>query len=212
MKVDNSPLTGESIPVKIGTECGEKGKTDAMEALNIIFYSTLCKEGEGIGVVTEIGANTFMGKIADLASSSESAMTTLQIEIDKFIKLIAIISVSIGLIFFALGFAINYPIVTNFIFAIGIVVANVPEGLGYSVTTILAIVATKMYSRKVFIKNLQSVETLGSITCICSDKTGTLTQNKMSVVHLWYDLKIKRTTFFALSFASIDVLCRQLHL
>src|SRR5690606_15317432 len=114
------------------------------EALNIIYFSTLIKEGEGIGVVTAIGSDTFMGKIADLASSSESNITTLQIEINKFIKLIAIIAICIGLVFFALGFAINYPVVTNFIFAIGIVVANVPEGLAYSVTTILAITAKKM--------------------------------------------------------------------
>jgi sodium/potassium-transporting ATPase subunit alpha len=193
LKVDNSPLTGESLPVKIGIEPGEKGLNDPMEALNVVYYSTLCKEGEGLGVIIAIGKDTFMGRIADLASSSEATMTTLQIEINKFIKLIAILAISIGIVFFALGFAINYPVVTNFIFAIGIVVANVPEGLGYSVTTILAITAKKMYTRKVFIKNLQSVETLGSITCICSDKTGTLTQNKMTVVHLWYDLEIKNT-------------------
>jgi sodium/potassium-transporting ATPase subunit alpha len=191
LKVDNSPLTGESIPVKVGTEPGEKGMNDPMAALNLLFYSTLCKEGEGLGVVINIGDKTFMGKIADLTESAEGELTTLQIEVDKFIKLIAIIACSLGLTFFILGLIIKYPIVTNFIFALGIIIANIPEGLGYTLTTILAITAQKMYKRKVFIKKLQSVETLGSITCICSDKTGTLTQNKMTVVHLWYDQKFK---------------------
>jgi sodium/potassium-transporting ATPase subunit alpha len=191
IKVDNSPLNGESIPVKIGTEPGDKGVADAMSALNLMFYSTLCKEGEGIGVVINIGEKTFMGRIADLTESAEGELTTLQVEINKFITLIAIIACSLGIIFFFLGIIVQYPIVTNFIFALGIVIANVPEGLGYSVTTILAITAQKMYQRKVFIKKLQSVETLGSITCICSDKTGTLTQNKMTVVHLWYDREFK---------------------
>jgi sodium/potassium-transporting ATPase subunit alpha len=190
--VDNSPLTGETKPVKIETEPGMKGMKNTMEALNIVFFSTLCKEGDAIGIVTDIGPNTFMGKIADLAASAEPEMTTLQRELDAYIKLTASVAVTLGVLFFILGIIIKYPIITNFIFAIGIIVANVPEGLGYAVTSILALVAQKMLRRNVFVKNLQSVETLGSITCICSDKTGTLTQNKMMIVHLWYDMQFKK--------------------
>ena len=193
VEVDNSALTGEIKPVKIKTKPGKKGLTNTMEAENIVFFSTNNKKGTATGIVSDIGPNTFMGKIADLASSAEPEKTTLQRELDEFIKLIAIIAVSLGVLFFILGVIIRYPIITNFIFAIGIIVANVPEGLGYAVTSILALVAQKMLARKVFVKNLQSVETLGSITCICSDKTGTLTQNKMTVVHLWYDTEIKKT-------------------
>lgn len=193
LQIDNSPLTGESIPVKITSLCGEKGIENPLESTNLAFFSTLCKNGSGTGVVIQIGINTFMGRIADLAYSAAPTMTTLQKEINAFIKLIAIISVSIGILFFVLGFIIKYPVITNFIFAIGIVVANVPEGLITTVTITLAITAQKMLARNVMVKNLQSVETLGSITAICSDKTGTLTQNKMTVVHLWYDREIKKT-------------------
>jgi len=131
-----------------------------------------------------------MGKIADLASSAGDQMTSLQREINDFIHLIAIVAISIGIIFFILGFIIQYPIITNFLFCIGIIVANVPEGLITTVTICLVITAKKMQKKNVLVKNLQSVETLGSITCICSDKTGTLTQNKMKVVHLFYDCQI----------------------
>lgn len=134
-----------------------------------------------------------MGKIADLASSAGDQMTSLQREINDFIHLIAIIAVSIGIVFFILGFIINYPIITNFLFCLGIIVANVPEGLITTVTICLVITAKKMQKKNVLVKNLQSVETLGSITCICSDKTGTLTQNKMKVVHLFYDCQIYKT-------------------
>jgi len=131
-----------------------------------------------------------MGKIADLASSAGDQMTSLQREINDFIHLIAIVAVSIGILFFILGFIIKYPIITNFLFCIGIIVANVPEGLITTVTICLVITAKKMQKKNVLVKNLQSVETLGSITCICSDKTGTLTQNQMKVVHLFYDCQI----------------------
>lgn len=134
-----------------------------------------------------------MGKIADLASSAGDQMTSLQREINDFIHLIAIVAISIGIVFFILGFIIQYPIITNFLFCIGIIVANVPEGLITTVTICLVITAKKMQKKNVLVKNLQSVETLGSITCICSDKTGTLTQNKMKVVHLFYDNQIYKT-------------------
>lgn len=190
-QVDNSPLTGESKFLKRGAECGEKGKKDPLLAENIAFFSTLCKNGSATGIVIKIGKETFMGKIADLASVAEAASSTLQTELDIFIEVIAEISVGIGVVLFILGAIVQYPILTNFIFALGSIVANVPEGLIATVTIALAVTARKMLSRKIMVKNLQSVETLGSITCICSDKTGTLTINKMKVVHIWYDLKAK---------------------
>lgn len=96
-------------------------------------------------------------------------------EIHRFIKIITVIAVSEGVIFFILGIARSYPIILCFVFAIGIIVANVPEGLLATVTISLALTAKKMAQKKVLVKNLESVETLGSTTCICSDKTGTLT-------------------------------------
>ena len=193
LQLDNSPLTGESIACSAALECGDKGRDNALEAKNLAFFSTNCKEGRGGGIVIRIGADTFMGKIANLASDAGSGETTLQKEIDRFIKLIACIAVGLGVFFFILGVIMGYNIITNFIFALGIVVANCPEGLLSTVTVSLAITAQKMLSNNIMVKNLQSVETLGAITCICSDKTGTLTKNKMTVVHVFYDGEIKKT-------------------
>lgn len=95
-----------------------------------------------------------------------------------------------GLFFFAINFAFGYDIITNVVFMIGIIVANVPEGLYITVTVCMALAAKRMAARHVLVKNLQSVETLGSASCICSDKTGTLTQNKMTVSHMYYNGKI----------------------
>lgn len=95
-----------------------------------------------------------------------------------------------GLFFFAINFAFGYDIITNIVFMIGIIVANVPEGLYITVTVCMALAAQRMAARHVLVKNLQSVETLGSTSCICSDKTGTLTQNKMTVSHMYYNGRI----------------------
>ena len=193
LQFDNSPLTGESIAVAATKECGEKGRENALEATNLAFFSTNCKEGRGIGICIRIGSDTFMGKIADLASNASAGETTLQREINNFIFWIASVAICSGLLFFFIALGIGYDIITNVIFSLGIVVANVPEGLISTVTVALAITAKKMLKIHIMVKNLQSVETLGSITCICSDKTGTLTKNKMTVVHVFYDLEIKKT-------------------
>ena len=103
-----------------------------------------------------------------------------------------IFAVSIGLLLFGLGFAVGYPAVLNFIFAIGIITANVPEGLIVEVTVGLTLTAKRLAERKVLCKNLDAVETLGSTSCICSDKTGTLTMNKMTAANLWYSGSMKK--------------------
>jgi len=193
LQFDNAPLTGESIAVPATRECGEKGRTNALEATNLAFYSTNCKEGRGQGVCIKIGIDTFMGKIADLANNADSGETTFQIELNDFIFKIAAVSIAFGLIFFALAVSIGYDIITTVIFTLGIICANVPEGLLSTFTVALSITAKKMLAIHIMVKNLQSVETLGSITCICSDKTGTLTKNKMTVVHVFYDAEIKKT-------------------
>lgn len=93
----------------------------------------------------------------------------------------------IGVLFFVLGFVVGYDPITNIIFMIGIIVANVPEGLLLTVTVCLALTAKRMAEKMVLVKNMESIETLGSTSCICSDKTGTLTQNKMTVSHIYFN-------------------------
>jgi len=190
MRVDNSSLTGESDPLLRTVEC--TNKENPLETDNLAFFGTLVKEGIGKGIVIQIGDNTVIGQIANLASSAGTQVSPLRQEINRFIIIIACIACTFGVFFFIAGFALGYPAITNVIFAIGIIVANVPEGLLATVTAALTITAKKLAVKKVLVKNLEAVETLGSTSCICSDKTGTLTQNKMTVEHLWYGGKTVR--------------------
>ncbi|CAG9330062.1 unnamed protein product [Blepharisma stoltei] len=189
MKVDNSSLTGESEPLARTDKC--TNEKNPLETENLAFFGTMCSSGEAKGVVVNTGDKTVMGRIAKLAFSTENEQTTLGREIEFFVKVISVISLSMGVIFFALGFSFGYDIVTNVINAIGVIVANVPEGLLAEVTVALSLTAKRMSEKNVLVKNLECVETLGSVTCVCSDKTGTLTENKMRVVSIWYDNKIR---------------------
>jgi sodium/potassium-transporting ATPase subunit alpha len=188
MRVDNSSLTGESEPLLRSEKCDQPEKI--LETKNVAFFGTLCKQGTGRGVVFNIGDNTIIGQIAGLADTAEAGKTPLRKELDRFIGFITIIALTLGVIFFCCGFILKYKIIQNLVFAIGIIVANVPEGLLATITITLSVAAKRLSERSVLVKNLESVETLGSTSCICSDKTGTLTQNKMTVEHLWYNLKI----------------------
>ena len=190
MKVDNSSLTGESDPLLRTFECTDPEKI--LETKNVAFFGTLCKEGEGKGVVFHVGDSTIIGQIAGLAASAEAGKTPLRRELDRFITMITCIALFLGLVFFVSGFILNYTVTQNMVFAIGIIVANVPEGLLATITITLSVAARKLAQKKVLVKNLESVETLGSTSCICSDKTGTLTQNIMTVENLWFNLKIHK--------------------
>lgn len=186
LKVDNSSLTGESEPQERTVECtNEKAP---LETKNIAFFGTSAFQGTGKGVVIKTGDNTVIGCIAKLTNVAEVNETTLAREMARFVKIISCMAISFGVLFFVAGILIGYPVINVLLNAIGIIVANVPEGILIAVTISLTITAKRMAEKKVLIKNLQSVETLGSTTCICSDKTGTLTENKMTIVALWYDL------------------------
>jgi len=187
MKVSNASLTGESEDIEIDPEL-EPVKY-ILETKNTIFFGTQCTAGKGRGICIRTGDSTVIGQIANLASSAEAAETPLSVEIERFIKIISAVALSLGVIFFIFGLVYEYGIITNLVFAIGIIVANVPEGLLATVTVSLALTAQRMAGKMVLVKNLESVETLGSTSCICSDKTGTLTQNKMTVSHVFYNRK-----------------------
>ncbi|MGQ9687861.1 MAG: cation-translocating P-type ATPase [Desulfobaccales bacterium] len=182
LMVNNAPLTGESDPKP---RSAEPFSGDYRESPNLVFAGTLAVSGSGLAVALATGMATEFGKIAHLTSAVEPTLSPLQQEIIRVTRIVAALALSLGLLFFALGFLIGRSFWHNFLFAIGIIMANVPEGLLPTVTLSLAVGSQRMAKRQALIKNLNSVETLGSITVICSDKTGTLTQNRMEVKRLW---------------------------
>ncbi|KAF6288431.1 hypothetical protein mRhiFer1_009156 [Rhinolophus ferrumequinum] len=186
-KVDNSSLTGESEPQTRSPDCTHD---NPLETRNITFFSTNCVEGTARGVVVATGDRTVMGRIATLASGLEVGKTPIAIEIEHFIQLITGVAVFLGVSFFVLSLILGYSWLEAVIFLIGIIVANVPEGLLATVTVCLTLTAKRMARKNCLVKNLEAVETLGSTSTICSDKTGTLTQNRMTVAHMWFDNQI----------------------
>ncbi|XP_008432188.1 sodium/potassium-transporting ATPase subunit alpha-2 [Poecilia reticulata] len=186
-KVDNSSLTGESEPQ---TRSSELTHENPLETRNICFFSTNCVEGTARGIVIATGDRTVMGRIATLASELEVRQTPISIEIEHFIHLITGVAVFLGVSFFILSLILGYTWLEAVIFLIGIIVANVPEGLLATVTVCLTLTAKRMAKKNCLVKNLEAVETLGSTSTICSDKTGTLTQNRMTVAHMWFDDEI----------------------
>merc|ERR1712115_534448 len=186
-KVDNSSLTGESEPQ---TRSPEFTNENPLETRNLAFFSTNAVEGACVGMVVNIGDNTVMGRIAGLASGLEGGQTPIAKEIEHFIHIITAVAVFLGVTFFIIAFILGYNWIDAVIFLIGIIVANVPEGLLATVTVCLTLTAKRMAAKNCLVKNLEAVETLGSTSTICSDKTGTLTQNRMTVAHMWFDNKI----------------------
>ncbi|XP_034656439.1 sodium/potassium-transporting ATPase subunit alpha [Drosophila subobscura] len=184
LKVDNSSLTGESEPQVRSPEFTHE---NPLETRNLAFFSTNVLEGTCRGVVISTGDNTVMGRIANLAAGLDEVQSPISREIEHFIRFITILACLLGFTFFVIAMILGYTFIDAVVFLIGIIVANVPEGLLVTVTVCLTLTAKRMASKNCLVKNLEAVETLGSTSTICSDKTGTLTQNRMTVAHLWYD-------------------------
>merc|ERR1712226_633602 len=188
LKVDNSSITGEAEPQSRSLVCTKP--QDTLQTENIAFFTSLCNEGKATGVVVRVGDDTMIGSIAGMAGGTKTTPTTIAIEIEHFIHIITGVAVFLGVTFFILAFVLGYNWLEAVIFLIGIIVANVPEGLLATVTVCLTLTAKRMAKKNCLVKNLEAVETLGSTSTICSDKTGTLTQNRMTVAHMWFDNKI----------------------
>ncbi len=187
LKVNNAPLTGESEPMLRNREAYEG---EFIESSNIAFAGTTIISGSGRAVAFATGMRTEFGRIAHLTSAVEAGLSPLQKEIVKATRIVASIAAAVGIFFFLTGFVIGRSFWDNFIFAIGITVALIPEGMLPTVTLSLAMGSQRMARRKALIKTLTSVETLGSVTVICTDKTGTLTENKMAATKVWFDERI----------------------
>jgi sodium/potassium-transporting ATPase subunit alpha len=182
LMLNNASLTGESEPVPAQHKPCEG---EIIESRNIAFAGTTVVSGSGKAIVFATGMATEFGRIAHLTSAVEAGLSPLQKEIVKVTRIIAFLSTIMGVLFFFIGHLIGIGFWENFIFAVGIIVANVPEGLLPTVTLSLAMGSQRMAKKKALIKTLTSVETLGSVTVICTDKTGTLTQNRMEVKEVW---------------------------
>ena len=172
LTVDTSTLTGESVPdsVSLGQE---------------LLAGTFVVEGEARAIVTAIGGRTRLAGIARLTRAGQRPPSPLARELQVVVRVVAGIAVGVGLGFFAIALALGLPAGAGFLFAIGVTVALVPEGLLPTVTLSLAVGAQRMARRNALVRRLESVETLGSTTFICTDKTGTLTRNEMAVVEVW---------------------------
>ena len=192
-KVDNSSLTGEADPQE---RTAFNVNANPLEATNLAFNGTLAVNGEGYGIVVRIGDHTLIGQIASLTSNEKRRESPMSQEIEHFVLIIASIAAVVAFIFFLIalfGRGASVSVAVNF--AIGTFISFVPEGLPATVTVLLTLSAKKMAARNVLVKDLQGVETLGAITLLATDKTGTLTRNQMTVTFIWTGLKM----FFAQS-------------
>lgn len=190
LKVNNASLTGENVDIKLGKEANHE---QLYEAKNIARSGCNFTSGHGIGVVFSTGDNTFFGTIASSTTAIKRPPTLMKHEIHRLIKIMAIVAFTLGIAFFILALFNGYTWIEAVIFMIGIVVANVPEGLLPQLTVALTLTAQRMLKLGVLVSNLEIIETLGAVDIICSDKTGTLTCNRMTVSHVVYNKSIHIT-------------------
>ncbi len=185
LRIEEAALTGESVPVEKDAEKVLSGEVSIGDRLNCAFMGTVISYGRGTGVVTDTGLRTQLGLIAEMLRSVESEETPLQVKLNQLGKWLGYGSLAICAVVFGVGMLRGQNILEMFLTAVSLAIAAVPEGLPAVVTVCLALGTQRMLRRHALIRNLPAVETLGSATVICSDKTGTLTQNEMTVVRVW---------------------------
>lgn len=185
LKVDEAALTGEAnaVPKRDGVITDKK--TPLGNTYNMLFSSTFVVGGNAVAVVTGVGRNTQIGAIAGMLEGEKACKTPLERSLDKLGKIISVFVLAVAALIFVIGACTHGGVLKSFMTAVAVAVAAVPEGLTAVVTIIMAMGVQRMSSRNVVIRKLKSVETLGGCTCICTDKTGTLTQNKMRVTSVW---------------------------
>ena len=191
LKSQESSLTGESVPVEKNTEAIKDTEIGVGDRTNMLFSSSLVTYGRGKGIVVETGMTTEVGKIAKLINSSEKQETPLQKKLNKLGKTLGIVAIVICILIFIVGIIEGKEPINMFMTAVSLAVAAIPEGLAAVSTIVLAIGVQKMVKKNAIVKRLPAVETLGSSTVISSDKTGTLTQNKMTVEKIFFNNNLK---------------------
>ena len=190
LQVNESSLTGESLSVDKIIDKIDNEEVALGDQKNMVFSGSLVTYGRALVVVTSTGMKTEIGKIATLMEETQEKKTPLQVSLDDFSKKLAIIILAICVIVFGLSLYRNMPVLDSLMFAVALAVAAIPEALSSIVTIVLAIGTQKMAKENAIIKKLRAVEGLGSVSIICSDKTGTLTQNKMTVRKIYVDGKV----------------------
>lgn len=194
LKIDEASLTGESVPVEKKCHKVYEDNMSLGDRDNMVFMSTIATYGRAKGIVVETGHNTEIGRIATQIQSFEEELTPLQKKLNELGKYLGIITIAVCIIVFTVGILQGRKVMEMFMVAISLAVAAIPEGLPAIVTIVLALGMNKMVKRNAIVKKLLAVETLGSITVICSDKTGTLTQNEMTAVRIFTGNRIYNST------------------
>lgn len=188
LKIEESALTGESIPAdKEADLIIEDANTPLGDQKNMAFMSTLVSNGRGVGVAVSTAMNTQIGKIASMLKDNEKELTPLQRRLEQLGKILGIAALAICAVIFIIGFIQGRDLLELFLTSISLAVAAIPEGLPAIVTIVLALGVQRMIKENAIIRKLPAVETLGSVNIVCSDKTGTLTQNKMTVTKFYAD-------------------------
>lgn len=195
LRVDNAPLTGESYPLPRTADQVPANQLTPVESPNLVFAGTTAVSGRGRAVVYATGMRTEFGRIAGAAQALREQASPLQREVRLSAYLIAVLAVVAGLLFFVVGAWLGrLGLRESMVFAIGMIVANVPEGLLPTLTLALAVGVRRLAARNAIVKRLSAVEALGGVTVICTDKTGTLTQNEMTVRAAWLDGEVLAVT------------------
>ena len=189
LKSQEASLTGESVPVEKNADKIDDSEIGIGDRLNMLFSSSLVTYGRGKGIVVETGMTTEVGKIAGMINSTEKQETPLQQKLNALGKTLGIVAIAICILIFIIGLVQGKEPIHMFMTAVSLAVAAIPEGLVAVSTIVLAIGVQKMVKKNAIVKRLPAVETLGSATVICSDKTGTLTQNKMTVEKIFINAK-----------------------
>ena len=189
LQVNESSLTGESTNVD-KTELVIEGEVPLADRTNMVYSGSLVTYGRATVLVTGTGMDTEIGKIAQLMNATKEKKTPLQISLDDFSKKLATVIIFISILVFGLSLYRNMPLIDSMMFAVALAVAAIPEALGSIVTIVQAMGTQKMASENAIIKELKAVESLGCVSVICSDKTGTLTQNKMTVQEIYLGGKL----------------------